>query len=190
MTHSSPTGHGPQQPYPGTYPDVHGYPGPSQPDPRVLAYGQPTPPPAAPKRGASRWLIPLAAFVLGVMLGAALTGGGSSTTAGGATATRTVTAPAKTVTAQVPAAKAPAAAPAASFPGDGTYEVGVDVKPGTYKSAKPASGNCYWARLKGDSGQLADIIANNNSSGPSVVTIKSTDKVFQTTGCEDWVRAR
>ena len=44
--------------------------------------------------------------------------------------------------------------------------------------------------MKGDGGQLNDIIANNNSSGPSVVTIKSTDKVFEDSGCEDWTRVK
>ncbi|MBK8460148.1 MAG: hypothetical protein IPL43_08140 [Micropruina sp.] len=105
-------------------------------------------------------------------------------------AAATVTAPAATVTA--PAAPpttvtvtAPPPAAKTSFAGDGTFQVGVDIKPGTYVSAKPDSGNCYWARLSG-SGTLDDIIANNNSSGQSVVTIKPTDKFFEASGCSDW----
>jgi len=79
---------------------------------------------------------------------------------------------------------------AVSFEGDGTYQVGADINPGTYKSSKPDSGNCYWARLKNDSGQFSAIIANNNSSGQSVVTIRSTDGVFETSGCNPWVKVK
>jgi hypothetical protein len=61
------------------------------------------------------------------------------------------------------------------------------VQPGTYKSGTPHSGNCYWARLSTDD-PLDGIIANNNSAGPSVVTIHKTDKMFQTTGCDEWTR--
>jgi len=80
------------------------------------------------------------------------------------------------------------ATPANSIPGNGTFLVGSRVRPGTYESAKPKSGNCYWARLKDTSGGLGSIIANNNSSGPSTVTIDSTDRAFQTSGCETWVK--
>lgn len=80
------------------------------------------------------------------------------------------------------------AAPANSIPGNGTFLVGSRVKPGTYESAKPKSGNCYWARLKDTKGALGSIIANNNSSGPSTVTIEATDGAFQTSGCEAWTK--
>ncbi len=95
-----------------------------------------------------------------------------------ATATRTTTRT-KTVT------KAPT--PKASFPGDGTYQVGTDIKPGTYVSKPPSSGNCYWARLSGSDG-LGGIIANNNSAGQSVVAIKAGDTFFETSGCSEWAK--
>lgn len=122
------------------------------------------------------------------------------------TETVTVTAPApdvqpaETATVQAPAVtktvKAPAVTktvtvkpqPKATIGGDGTYEVGKDVQPGTYVSSAPDSGNCYWARMSGTSGSFSDIIANNNSAGQSVVTIAPTDKVFETSGCNDWSR--
>ena len=72
------------------------------------------------------------------------------------------------------------------MPGDGTYEVGVDVKPGTYVSKAPDS-NCYWARTTGGDG-IGDIIANGNSAGQVVVTIKSGDKFFESNGCSDWTK--
>lgn len=89
------------------------------------------------------------------------------------------------------AAAAPApAAPGGTIPGDGTFIVGSDIEPGTYKSATPDSGNCYWARLRDDKNTLNSILANNNSSGPSVVTIRSSDAIFEDSGCNDWVRVK
>lgn len=98
------------------------------------------------------------------------------------TATKTVkvAGPTKTVTAE------PAAAVAA-MPGDGTYEVGVDVQPGTYVSTTPGSGNCYWARLTGKDG-IGGITENGNSAGQVVVTIKAGDKFFESRGCSDWTK--
>jgi hypothetical protein len=102
-----------------------------------------------------------------------------------ATVVKTVT---KTVTAAAPAPAAPAApAAGATIAGDGTFLVGSDVRPGTYKSPTPDSGNCYWARLSG-SDSINGIIANNNSAGPSVVTIRKTDRMFESTGCNEWTR--
>jgi hypothetical protein len=69
--------------------------------------------------------------------------------------------------------------------GDGTFDVGVDIKPGTYRLREPAS--CYWARLKGFDGTLDDIIANELvDDAYSVVTIKSTDAGFEADGCGEW----
>ncbi|MBP0458383.1 hypothetical protein [Streptomyces montanisoli] len=97
-----------------------------------------------------------------------------------ATATKTVT---KTRTKTV----APKAA--ATIPGDGTFVVGSDIKAGTYKTSGPADSgfpSCYWARLKGTSGDFGEILANGNPSGQTTVTIRSSDKAFQTTGCSEW----
>jgi hypothetical protein len=80
----------------------------------------------------------------------------------------------------------PAPGPETAMAGDGTYEVGVDVKPGTYVSPAP-SDSCYWARMKAGDG-VDNIIANNNNSGQSVVTIKASDKFFESSGCSDWTK--
>ncbi len=85
------------------------------------------------------------------------------------------------------AVKAKPKGPSATIPGDGTYQVGKDIKPGTYVSSAPVSGNCYWARLSGSNG-LDSIIDNNNSSGQSLVTIQPSDKFFETNGCNTWKR--
>jgi hypothetical protein len=69
--------------------------------------------------------------------------------------------------------------------GEGTYEVGKEIPPGTYK-ATDDGGFCYWARLK--STDEMDIISNHAGAGPTIVTIKSTDKYFKTNGCTTWKR--
>ncbi|MER5875426.1 hypothetical protein ABT119_05795 [Streptomyces sp. NPDC001910] len=77
----------------------------------------------------------------------------------------------------------------ATIPGEGTFVVGSDIKPGTYKTAGAEESvipNCYWARLKGTSGTFKDIIANSNSEGPTTVTISSSDGAFKTNGCKTW----
>lgn len=95
-------------------------------------------------------------------------------------------------------AAAPAAATSAAPAGplatfkDGTYEVGSgagQVKPGKYRTTAPAAGlGCYWARLKGLSGDFADLIANGNiaAGAPAVVTIAKTDKGFEASGGCEW----
>lgn len=70
--------------------------------------------------------------------------------------------------------------------GDGVYRVGKDIEPGTYRS-RSGSG-CYWARLKSFTGSLNAILANENESGPALVTIKQTDRGFETQGCGNWTR--
>lgn len=112
------------------------------------------------------------------------------------------TAPAATA----PAGTAPAAtAPAATAPGvtttggtngvtapagNRTLVVGVDIHPGTYRTAGPATGQpmCYWARLKSTVPQAADIIAADMPRGAATVTIAPTDKAFQTGGCAEWTK--
>lgn len=72
---------------------------------------------------------------------------------------------------------------------DGKHEVGKDIQPGTYRTKGGGSSfGCYWARLKGFSGELGDIIANNGSydKGSQVITISATDKGFETRGCGKW----
>lgn len=74
------------------------------------------------------------------------------------------------------------AAQANTFAGDGTYLVGTDVKPGTYKAA--ATTGCYWARLK--SLDTSDIIDNQNADGPVVLQILATDKAIEVSRCAEF----
>jgi hypothetical protein len=182
-------------------------------------WGPPPPPPKGPEvRAASdpkppfyrRGWFPLLTFLVGAVVGVGSAGGTESEPQ-----TRTVTqvsvqeipvfkescsdytrvadiaacraaqekreAPAPTTTSR-PAATRP---PAPVY-GDGTYEVGSEIKPGTYKTS---GGECYWERLKGFSGDFEDILANENISGPSRMTIRSTDKGVTFSGGCEWRRA-
>lgn len=67
----------------------------------------------------------------------------------------------------------------------GMYKVGTDIEPGLYKSSGSV---LYWARLKGFSGELDDIISNGNPVGCAIVEIKTEDKGFQTDGSGYWVK--
>jgi hypothetical protein len=69
--------------------------------------------------------------------------------------------------------------------GSGLYLVGTDIAPGTYHTTgDDGSGDCYWARLS--STDTSDILDNDNTTGPTTITIYRSDKAFQTDGCADW----
>jgi hypothetical protein len=73
--------------------------------------------------------------------------------------------------------------------GDGTWRVGADVKPGTYRAN--AKTGCYWERQRGFGGDpLKDIISNgvSGSDGPVTVTIKKTDVGFRSQLCGTWTK--
>lgn len=174
---------------------------------------QPAPPQAAPRlqhtpllqparQGKpwwrATWAVSMAAFIVGLVIAAAASGSGGSTaaTASGSGPTVTVTAEADsattaTVTAHPTATrtikvKIPPPPPKKVIDGDGTWVVGQDIKPGTYRNSD--GGECYWARLKGLTGDFSELLANGNTAGQAVVTIKPTDKGFQTERCGSWSR--
>ncbi|QHA05144.1 hypothetical protein GQF42_19240 [Streptomyces broussonetiae] len=70
--------------------------------------------------------------------------------------------------------------------GDGEYQVGSDVKPGTYRTSGNTDDTCYWERAKDAKGETDSLLANDNVSGTSYVTVKATDKIFKSSGCKDW----
>jgi hypothetical protein len=151
-------------------------------------------------------------LLLGLTVGAAA-GGGDANTPAAASATPTVTvsvpaassgggqapAPEVTVTAPAPAAKtvqvpgpvktvtAPPPGPAVAIAEDGMWLVGKDVKAGTYRSS--SEDTCYWARLKNTNGDLDGILANGNG-GNQLVTLKKTDKAFESARCAPWTRVK
>jgi hypothetical protein len=157
------------------------------------AYPAPPPPTPAPKRAwwrRARVLAPVA-FLAGIAIGAGgkgtpATDAGPATTGSAVTATETKTATKTATAAAKPAPKPVPAAAAASMPDDGTYLVGPDIAPGTYRA--PGGDACYWARLKDTDGDLSSVLANGLGGGRKVVTIARTDKAFETRGCGAWTR--
>jgi len=70
---------------------------------------------------------------------------------------------------------------------DGNYEVGKDIQPGTYRTRTGYVG-CYFARLSGFTGALSEILSNENTDAPAVVTITENDKGFTSKRCGIWTQ--
>ena len=68
--------------------------------------------------------------------------------------------------------------------GDGIHQVNSDIEPGLYY-AEPSL-LCYFARLRGFSGEFDDIIANGTGEVQTLVSIKATDAGFESVGCGTW----
>ena len=87
---------------------------------------------------------------------------------------------------------APPAAPAGTV-GNGTWIVGTDLQPGTYRSAGAKPGFielCTWITRAGVGGN-SDIIDIGNTAdrgGQQVVQIGGKVKSFESSGCESWVK--
>lgn len=141
------------------------------------------------RRLRSHWKL-VAAFTVVFLIGLGLGAGSGEETASEAgnsiATTVTVEAEPQTVTDTLTETVVETVEPSAgiTIPGDGTFLVGDDIQPGTYRTAGGAG--CYWARLKGTSGELGDIIANGNVTGPTTITIAPSDAAFQTSGCVEW----
>ena len=75
---------------------------------------------------------------------------------------------------------------------DGTWRVGVEIKPGLYRTRPPPSSfgfpGCYWARLRGLSGEAKDIIVADTTGAPVQIQIAATDVAFRSIGCGQWGR--
>jgi hypothetical protein len=125
-------------------------------------------------------------FFVGIGIGAS----GSSTESATETTVTETQIENRTVTNTETVEEKPAepADPAGSIEGDGTFLVGDDIAPGTYRAAAPTSGNCYWARLRDLDGGIKSIIANGNTSGPVVIRVAARDYAVETTGCETFQR--
>jgi hypothetical protein len=81
------------------------------------------------------------------------------------------------------AASVPASGLLTSFD-DGTYEVGVDIAVGKYKTSGGA--NCYWARMRQPDD--SSIIANDLGAGPRTVVV-AKGEYFTSQRCGTWNRA-
>jgi hypothetical protein len=90
-----------------------------------------------------------------------------------------------TVVATLPPTPTRPPAPTAFHFGSGQRTIGVDLQAGTYRTRAAAPG-CYWARLSGFGGTVQEILANENTNGPAVITIAASDKGFMSTRCSEW----
>lgn len=154
----------------------------------------PPPPSRPPRKKLSRraWIIIGVIVVILLIFGAANSKNSPSTTTATTPTTVTQTTPTSAVTASHPTATptpVPTAKPTPSFAtfGDGTYQVGKDIQPGTYRT-RSASAGCYYERLKGFSGGVGDILANDNTDDPAIVTILASDKGFDAQNCGTWTK--
>src|ERR1035437_4808580 len=68
---------------------------------------------------------------------------------------------------------------------NGTFVVGTDIQPGTYRTRVGSTG-CYWERLSGFGGTPGELIANDYTNATAVVTISPADKGFSSSGCGMW----
>lgn len=156
----------------------------------------PGPPPQPPRKKLSRraWIIiGVVVLILVVASVANANKGGNTPTSVAPTATPTTIivnsqatdTPIPTATPKPP----PTAKPTPTFAsfGDGTYQVGKDIQPGTYRT-RSASTGCYYERLKGFSGGIDDILANDNTDDPAIVTILASDKGFDAQNCGTWTK--
>ncbi|MFC5061512.1 hypothetical protein [Actinomycetospora atypica] len=78
-----------------------------------------------------------------------------------------------------------ASLPAGTY-GSGTYAVGSEIQPGTYRTT--GANYCYWARLSSADGELSSINANDNVSGSSTMVVKSSDEYIEFSGSCTWTK--
>lgn len=86
---------------------------------------------------------------------------------------------------EVPPTDTPAPTPTEEIEGlveEGTHLVGTDIEPGIFVglAGEGLIESCYWARLDGLSGELDDLIANDNGEGLFYVEILETDTALET----------
>lgn len=67
--------------------------------------------------------------------------------------------------------------------GDGVYQVGVDIQPGTWKTSGSGQ-SCYWQTTS----KGGDILDNDNVSGPTIVVIPASAFSFKTARCGTWTK--
>lgn len=77
--------------------------------------------------------------------------------------------------------------PTSRFAG-GTFRVGRDLAPGTWRANGGVGGSCYWERLHGFSGAFYELIANAYGTVRPTVTISSTDGGFSSSDCGTWTK--
>ncbi len=92
------------------------------------------------------------------------------------------------------------AQPMDQIPGNGVFQVGTDIAPGTYQTQGPSNpliivlgrvsplSSCSWSTHSTPEAGNGDIVAANTSMGPMYATIPPTVAAFETMNCLPWVR--
>jgi hypothetical protein len=146
--------------------------------------GIPAPAILAPKPGMSKGR-KIALGVGGGILALAAIGSIGDSNKSSSSSSKTVTA---TKYAEAPttatATNPPRTGPMTVIDEDGTFVVGQDIVPGTYRT--DGGDRCYWERLSGLGGNFSDIISNSGAEGQQVVQILPTDAAFKTQRCGLW----
>lgn len=70
---------------------------------------------------------------------------------------------------------------------EGTYTVGKDIKPGTYRTVDRPVRKCYWERSTG-AGRIIDNRWITNAPNGATVTVQRGEG-FTSEGCGNWIRA-
>ncbi len=72
--------------------------------------------------------------------------------------------------------------------GDGMWEVGVQIRPGTYSAMTPEGAYCHWQRWKELTDCSSDITAEDTVTGGTkvLVTITGSDMGFKSENCGTW----
>lgn len=68
--------------------------------------------------------------------------------------------------------------------GEGDWAVGVDVRPGTYRTTEAISGDCYWEINSDANGD--NIVANDIVTGGRPTVTLQNGQYFSTSRCGDW----
>lgn len=105
---------------------------------------------------------------------------------------RVVGSAAATAAKKVPASgKATTTVPPMVKVGQGTWEVGVDVPAGKYKTKGAIEGPlmlCYWdVRMGSEDGKIGAQGVKNQANAQGLVTLKK-GQFFTTSGCQDWTK--
>jgi hypothetical protein len=69
---------------------------------------------------------------------------------------------------------------------EGTWAIGVDVQPGTYRTKDAVSGSCYWEIDSDANGN--NIVANDIVTGGRPTVTLSGGQYFTTNRCGDWAK--
>lgn len=85
-----------------------------------------------------------------------------------------------------PAPRPTSSGPATVF-SNGTFVVGADIAPGTYRNSSSSRG-CYWKRVSGFGDTLGEIIANEFTYVRQIVTISPNDAGFVSDDCGTWTQ--